>query len=983
MPESWMRRLTAQAIAFVTGVAAGELHPLGAGQSRAAFACFAVLFLLSMWGYVRSRRGRLPVVAATLILCAATFFLGWARYSRSVTLDDPGHVSNFVSDSWDRRASVEGVGISDPEVSADRVTFTLSPIRIQPEGPGTDFRDVSGGLVEVAIRRTARELYEEYSRSVVYGWRIRVNAPLLNPPGEVNPHGFSYREFLADQGIFGVQTVTVSWGSPPPVEILDQGEGFFLKEWALAIKEKILSVYIRTIPYPQSTFLAGVTLGVRAPLDGVMCVFQGHDRWVLDECRVAGLTHVLAVSGQHVTLISGLFLVVFSIFRLPLRVQAPLIILVLFIFLIITGMPPSGMRATIMCSVTIFLMALAPGAFQSSLIFSASSAAMIILMVNPRFLVQPSFTLSFAAILSIGIISWPINRALARLRGWPFLYAAASVIFLLALGSYPLYDRIPNPGALAALLAFLAGGFVWCCRKASDTALAATCSYERLPLLVRLCVSAQAAVLIGMIFPLSSYYFGRLSLASPVANLVALPLAGLIVPLGLVAGLVGMIPGPGLFIALIINAANDCLIKVFFYVAHLSTLWFPYPFIENLTLGRLAVYYAAVALMVWHEALYIYGRDIFYKYIVNPPSPVIRRNAILLGILALAVAAGLTAGGLRRPPAIPPKILRITFFSTSFGSAAAIQDPAGRTYLVDGGLDSMDKRSNVGEKILAPFLLKQGITTVGGIVLSALGPEHSEGLATIADGFKVLRFYDPAPIPDWAAFSSTAATDSAQGFRIFLEHLNDPALLASKHKPHVRRLYDAYAQLSVTMARHGVPRIQAAPGVRVADIEDGSLPFPFRISFLGPERSGGNIKDQSAAIVVSYGEFDAVFTGDLTEHGLESLAARMIGASRADPDALLIPDHGGSPAARAPAVGRTIRPGMVVCQGGNFKLLYGMSREAKTLVDEAKTEYDATLTYYRDLFSADRVYDTSRDWAVVIESDGKKFGVKTLKGRTL
>lgn len=982
MSELWMRRLIFQAYCFVAGVAAGKLVPMAHDQVRAGYALSAALLIFSLLGFVRARRGRFPVLAAAFLFGFCCFFLGWARYSAAVSVQDPAHISKFTSDSWKDRSSVEGVVLTDPEVFADRLKFTVGPLRAKREGRESEFEEISGGRVEVTILRTAKELYFDFARGDIYGWRIRVNAPLLAPPGEVNPYGFSYRDFLADQDIYAVQTVSVAWGSPPPIEVLDRGEGFFLKEWAIALKEKILSVFVRTVPYPQSAFLAGVTLGYDAVLQKTLCVVPGHGKWVLDECRIAGVTHVLAVSGQHVTILSGVLLAILSALRIPMRVQAPVIILVLFIFLIMTGLPPSAMRATLMNSFTIFFLALSRGSFRASVLFGIAEAAMIVLFVNPKNIVQPSFTLSFAAILSLALLTKPVDRLLSGLRGPTFVYAVLGAAVLTMMCTTPYFETFAKPAVHLPLLSVFAAGLIWVHKKNP-----AGPSYDRLPEWARLFISAQGAILLGMMFPLSSYYFGRFALAGPYANLIAIPLTGLIVPIGLIAGIIGMVPGFGFFLALILNAANNCLILLFFYAAHYSAVWFPYPFVENLTLGRLGLYYAVLAVFAWWEPIHSHGRDLFYKYYKNagtgPRAAALRRN--LIGISAgSALFLALIAGKVWvRPPAAPEGTLRVTFLSTSFGSAAAVQSPFGKTFLIDGGLNNPGGPSDVGERVLAPFLLKQGITSIDAVVLTNLGPEHTEGLATIVDGFAVREIYDPAPIRDWNRFAALTVSDSEKAYTMFLKDLGDPDLKISRSKPHVRRMYEGYARLVRSAVRRGIVRRQAAPGREIEQIPAGpdGGHGPFRAGFLGPRVHHRNVRDQSAIMKVEYGEFSVVFTGDAGPDALDRLIQDAGQELRSD--VMVIPNHGRVPADRLSAWLDAVRPEAVIFQSGNFKLLYGKSREAKALVDESKQEYDVCLSACQDRLGADRVFDTSRDWAVVIESDGGEFKARSFKGRSL
>lgn len=971
MSEAWMRRLMFQAYAFVLGVASGKFHPLAAGESRACFVLFALLLAFSLFGFVQARRGRFPALAAALLFGLSCFFLGWGRFSVAVHTSDPNHISKFAGESWKNRVSVEGVIITDPENFGDHATFTLNPLRVL-RGDESEYREVSGGRVEVSIRRTAGELYKELSQSQVYGWRIRVNAPLLLPPGATNPYGFSYRDMLADEDIYAVQTVAASWGSPPPVEILDRGDGFFLTEWAIRLKEKVVDVFVRTIPYPESTFLAGVTLGMKSVLQNVVCIFPGHDRLILDECRVAGVSHVLAVSGQHVTILSGMLLAILSLFRLPLRTQAPIIIFVLVIFMIITGMPPSAMRATLMNSLAIFFLAMSRGGFKISILFAIAEAAMIVLMVNPKNIVQPSFTLSFAAVLSLSLISGPMEKLLIRLRGPGLLWAIFSVFLITALSTAPCWETFSSPACFIPLTMVLAGGFLWCQRSAARQRWP-DFSFERCSPLLRLFLVAQGAILIGMMFPLSSFYFGRYALAGPYANFFAIPLTGVIVPIGLLAGLVGMIPGFGFFIALVLNAANDVYIKIFFYISHAADVFFPYPFVKNFTVGQLGVYYAGIAAFVWWEEIYFFGKNIYNRFYKYAPDPRMRRSAAGMAAVAAILLVLLAAQAWRRPLNMPPGTLRVTFLSTSFGGSAVIQSPNGKTYVVDGSLNNRQAHSDAGGKIIAPFLLKQGIKTLDAVVLTNAGPEHTEGLASIFGGFDVRGWYDPMPVRDIRHFAAVAASDSEEACRIFFKDLGDPYLEKNMGAPHVRRICESYTELAKIRERRNIPRIRATRGIYVENTQINGMPF--RMQFLGPRPEAVGLKDLSGVLKVEYGAFSVLFTGDL---GGEELAS-LLSESNESFDILVVPQHGLTAEGRSPELLRTVRPQVVIFQSGNPKNFYGKSREARPLVDQAKEDYNSNRVFYEEVLTAEYVFDPRLDWAVVVDSDGKKYRVHSLK----
>ncbi len=79
--------------------------------------------------------------------------------------------------------------------------------------------------------------------------------------------------------------------------------------------------------------------------------------------------------------------------------------------MLLTGAPPSVVRATVMAIVIIVSLL---SNRSTNLINSISIAALIILAINPNELYNPGFQLSFAAVLAIGILLPYMNHIIER-----------------------------------------------------------------------------------------------------------------------------------------------------------------------------------------------------------------------------------------------------------------------------------------------------------------------------------------------------------------------------------------------------------------------------------------------------------------------------------------------------------------------------------------------------------------------------------------
>lgn len=131
---------------------------------------------------------------------------------------------------------------------------------------------------------------------------------------------------------------------------------------------------------------------------------QALSRELRQQYSKAGVSHILALSGYHLTLIYALleFFLMGRIVQIKWRwITNIIILLCLWAFAFITGMPPSLLRATIMCSILI----LSKIFYRNNLsLNSLALAAFIMLTINPLQLFDVGFQLSFTSMLGILVV---------------------------------------------------------------------------------------------------------------------------------------------------------------------------------------------------------------------------------------------------------------------------------------------------------------------------------------------------------------------------------------------------------------------------------------------------------------------------------------------------------------------------------------------------------------------------------------------------
>ncbi|KKP80246.1 MAG: hypothetical protein A2271_02970 [Candidatus Moranbacteria bacterium RIFOXYA12_FULL_35_19] len=220
-------------------------------------------------------------------------------------------------------------------------------------------------------------IYEKYE----YGENLKVNCQLEIPKNF--DEKFDYRMYLAKDGIFYEC-------KSPKIEKLNKNSGNEIYAILLKIKNKFNENINQLIPAPESGLLSGLLLGGSDQLS----------KSVKDNFSRTGMTHIVAVSGYNVTIIAEYLMLVGIFLGLWRRQAFYFAVTGIIIFVILTGLSSSAVRAGIMGVLLIWAMKNGRLAnSQNAILFSAC----VMLLINPLLLrFDIGFQLSFLA--TIGII---------------------------------------------------------------------------------------------------------------------------------------------------------------------------------------------------------------------------------------------------------------------------------------------------------------------------------------------------------------------------------------------------------------------------------------------------------------------------------------------------------------------------------------------------------------------------------------------------
>ncbi|MDY6783988.1 MAG: ComEC/Rec2 family competence protein [Cyanobacteriota bacterium] len=221
---------------------------------------------------------------------------------------------------------------------------------------------------------------------LVPGVAIALRGKLYQPQPPTHPGAFDFQSFLARQGVFSGLSGTLI--EPP----LKTPWGW----WKL--RRRIVRAQVRGSGSPIGQLVSSMVLGRRAvdlPFD------------LQDSFRQAGLSHVLAASGFHVSLLLGVLLALTR--KLGARTRLGVGLVTLLAYIGLTGVQPSVMRAALMGAGVLAALSAERKVKPLGLLLLA---AVVLLVVNPLWIWDLGFQLSFLATLGLIVTVPPLVKRL-------------------------------------------------------------------------------------------------------------------------------------------------------------------------------------------------------------------------------------------------------------------------------------------------------------------------------------------------------------------------------------------------------------------------------------------------------------------------------------------------------------------------------------------------------------------------------------------
>jgi len=477
-----------------------------------------------------------------------------------------------------------------------------------------------------------------------------------------------------------------------------------------------------------STILAHIRRRLREEIDilfasrpeaaGVLRAMLLGDRSFVNRAEAAdfqktGVFHVLVVAGLHVGALAVFLFWIGRKLKLAPFWTALTTVLLLFAYVAVVEQRPPVLRAALMTAIVVI-----GGLFfrRLDLLNSAGIAALLLLVAKPLAARDSSFQLTFLAIGCIAGLAAPwlekrVQPYVKALRGWRDVtrdaaYEPKAAQFRIDLRAMARWISSHVPARLGSPAGeSLALGIAFCLRV-----------WELLVI--------TFVLQVGML-PLMARDFHRITLDAPFVNLAAVPLTGLVVPLG--------------FLTLGCGIIFPAVAKV------------------------LAVPLAWATLLLLHTVRWFAGFPRWSYRIPGPPGWLIALFLVAGLLLAVAtriasawrkwvsggaavvlVVSALTVAIFPFAPKRSAGKLELTVLDVGQGDSLLVVSPHGRTLLIDGGgafggFAGHEEHNGIdpGEEAVSPYLWSRGFQKLDVVALTHAHQDHIGGLGSILENFHV------------------------------------------------------------------------------------------------------------------------------------------------------------------------------------------------------------------------------------------------------
>ena len=330
----------------------------------------------------------------TIMIWALIFYFGIINTSlRMRDTDD-------LLDIAPVNSTIYGKILSIPQIKDNKTQFFFGVDKIEYDGIVRNFKNE-----KVLVSLNTEEKFNIYDS-------YKIRGRLSTPFKASNPSQFDYGNYLRN-----FDTYSVFYGRNP-YSMKDLDVPCYEKydynktnlEKALRginnYREKILNVHSQYLNSPNLEILGGIVFGddaVSPPKD------------IKQSFVNSGLLHILAASGMNVAFIYSFFYFILNFLKVPFRINIGICICMVLIYVLMTGLGASVIRAALMLLFVLIGKLIDRDAHSIALL---SFVAFLMLIYNPMYINDVGFQLSFIVTFGLLVMTPYIIQSKHKIINW-------------------------------------------------------------------------------------------------------------------------------------------------------------------------------------------------------------------------------------------------------------------------------------------------------------------------------------------------------------------------------------------------------------------------------------------------------------------------------------------------------------------------------------------------------------------------------------
>lgn len=567
-------------------------------------------------------------------------FIISAIISNTITL----FLNNKYETSFENEKTYELIGIVTSSEKKEKEYYNQYKIKVEN--------------YEIFIKLDKKE------KELEYGDKVKIKGVYEKPSKTQNYGGFNYQNYLKSIGIIGVIDVE-------KIEVLEKDKGNFIiksiNNLSKKIKEKTELLFKDE---EEQGLIQGLILGDKTNVS----------EEIQENFEITNLSHILAVSGMHITyLIIGMQIVFEKV--AGKRITNIIMIVFLILYMILAGSSPSVVRSVIMGILTIFSKLVYR---KNDIINSISISLLILLIINPYVIENIGLQLSYLGTLGIVLFQKNISSIL---------------------------DININKDK-----------YKYKIKKESKI-------ISKIKEMLSVSISAQI-----LIFPIMIFHFNLFSIYFLLTNLLASIIIG---PIIIISFLVIILSFIFLPIAKLISYLLSFLIQLLLLITKMANLPFSKIYFPTPKIYKIIIYYILIFILNFLYKVYKTknqtGTTKRVRNIVAVVKYKIRENRDKVKKVSIIVFLGILVIN------FIPKDLKIHFVDVGQGDCTFIETPKNKTILIDGGGDFGNY--DVGKNTLLPYILDRGYTKIDYLFISHFDTDHVKSALTILEELNVKNAY--------------------------------------------------------------------------------------------------------------------------------------------------------------------------------------------------------------------------------------------------